>query len=81
MAFTTLTQPQNKFLETHLRGTKRQLSQAQAEATYGIKNLTARISELRAAGLNVHTGTNKEGRTAYSMSRRDTYGSQFKIFA
>jgi hypothetical protein len=81
MSFTTLTQPQTQFLEAHLRGTGRTMSAAQAEATYGIYNLRARMSEMRMAGLRVRKQTNTEGRTAYSVSRRDVYGYQGKIFA
>jgi hypothetical protein len=81
MAFTTLKTTQVKFLETHLRGTDRAMSSAQAAATYGIKNLRARISEMRQAGLTVRKTKNTEGRTAYAVSRRDVFGDQFKLFA
>lgn len=80
MAFTTLKTSQVKFLERHLRGTGRELSAARARATYGIKNLRARISELRQAGLRVRTGVNTEGRTVYSVSRRDVCGDQYRLF-
>lgn len=80
MAFTTLTTTQNSFLETHLRGTGREMSAAQARATYGVKNLRARMTDLRNAGLRVRTGVNTEGRTTYSVSRRDQFGGQFKMF-
>jgi len=42
MAFTTLTVTQKEFLESHLRGTGKAMSAAQASATYGIKNIRAR---------------------------------------
>ena len=80
MSFTTLTSTQKSFLESHLRGTGRTLSSAQASETYGIKNLRARISELRSAGLVVRKQKNTAGRTAYSVSRRDYAGVQSKIF-
>jgi hypothetical protein len=80
-SFTTLTVPQKTFLETHLRGTERQLSEAQAKATYGIKNLRARIAEMRDAGLVVHTVKNTEGKAAYRMVARDVTGSRAKVFA
>lgn len=80
MAFTKLTTTQMAFLETHLRGTGRALSQSQARETYGILNLRARMSDMRAAGLTVRTCKNTRGRTAYSVSRRDFLGLQSKIF-
>lgn len=76
MSFTTLTTPQNEFLEQHLRGTGRSLSAAQARSTYGIKNLRARMSDLRSAGLRVNRTKNTEGRSAYSISARDVTGSR-----
>jgi len=72
---------QASFLETYLRGTNRTLSVAQAQANYGITKLTARISELRAAGLNVKTVKNTAGNTAYRISARDVTGSRAKMFA
>ena len=71
---------QVSFLERYLRGTNKTLSVAQAQANYGIEKLTARISELRAAGLNVQTITNTSGNTAYRMSARDVNGSRAKMF-
>jgi Helix-turn-helix domain len=79
-SFIKLTMPQKTFLEGHLRGTERQISEAQAAATYGIKNLRARVAELRQAGLKVHTSKNTEGRATYSMSSRDVFGSRAKLF-
>jgi hypothetical protein len=81
MAFTTLQKTQKEFLEEYLRGTNREISSAQAEATYGIQNLRARMSELRHAGLRVRTGTNTQGRTTYSISRRNVVNDQSKIYA
>jgi len=71
---------QVSFLERYLRGTNKTLSVAQAQANYGIAKLTARISELRAAGLNVKTITNTSGNTAYKISARDLNGSRAKMF-
>jgi len=71
---------QVSFLERYLRGTNKTLSVAQAQANYGIAKLTARISELRAAGLNVKTITNTSGNTAYRISSRDLNGSRAKMF-
>lgn len=81
MAFTTLSTTQKTFLESHLRGTGRAISEAQARETYGIMNLRARVSEMRNAGLVVRKQKNTAGRTAYSISRRDYAGVQSKIFA
>jgi hypothetical protein len=78
--FTTLTVPQVTFLEGHLRGTGRQISEAQARATYGIMNLRARMSDLRAAGLKVRRDTNTEGRATYAVSARDVNGSRAAVF-
>lgn len=74
MSFTTLTVTQNEFLEQYLRGTGRTMSAAQARSTFGIKNLRARMSEMRQAGLRVRTQKNTEGRSAYSISARDVNG-------
>jgi len=81
MSFTTLKTTQVAFLEKHLRGTGRELSSAQAQATYGIQNLRARMTELRQAGLTVRKSVNTEGRTTYAVSRRDVFGDQFKLYA
>jgi len=71
---------QVSFLERYLRGTNKTLSVAQAQANYGIEKLTARIAEMRAAGLNVKTITNTSGNTAYKISARDLTGSRAKMF-
>jgi Helix-turn-helix domain len=81
MSFTQLKSTQVAFLESHLRGTGREMSAAQARATYGIQNLRARISELRQLGLRVRKSVNTEGRTAYAVSRRDVFGDQCKLLA
>jgi hypothetical protein len=80
MAFTNLRSTQNKFLETYLRGTNRELSSAQARETFGVRNLRARMSEMRQVGLTVRKGVNTKGRTTYAISRRDVFGDQFKLF-
>ena len=80
MSFTTITTTQNEFLETHLRGTGRTMSAKQAAATYGIKNLSARISELRQLGLRINRAVNSTGRSAYSISARDIVGSRAKLY-
>jgi len=81
MSFITLKTTQKEFLEQYLRGTGRSISARQAEATYGIKNIRARMTELRQAGLKVQRTKNTEGRSAYSVSSRDVNGSRAAIFA
>lgn len=70
MAFVNSSKTQNEQLISHLRGTNRVLSAPQARALFGIKNLRARMSELRQMGFRVRTGVNTEGRTTYAVSRR-----------
>lgn len=70
MSFTQLTTSQNEFLVNYLRGTGRELTSAQAAANYGIKNLRARITELRQEGFKVRTRRNTVGTTSYAVSRR-----------
>jgi hypothetical protein len=81
MSFTTIKTNQTAFLETYLRGTGRSLTAADAAARFGIQNLTARVSELRAAGLNVKSDIATTGKTRYSMTARDVTGSRAKVFA
>jgi hypothetical protein len=69
-SFTTLTMPQTEFLVDYLRGTGRELTAAQAAATYGIQNLRARMSEIRQEGFRVRTRPNTVGTTNYAISRR-----------
>ena len=71
---------QTSFLEQYLRGTGSTISVAQAQANYGISKLTARISELRASGLQVKTLKNTAGNTAYKISARDVNGSRAMMF-
>lgn len=80
MSFVKLKVNQNAFLEQYLRGTGRTLSEKQAAATFGIKNLRARMSELRSAGLRVNRDVNTEGRAVYSISARDVNGSRKSVF-
>ena len=79
MAFTNLSTTQNAFLHNYLRGTGRSLTSRQAETMFGIKNLRARVSELRDAGLRVRTEKAKNGATKYSVSARDIWGSRFSL--
>ena len=80
MSFTKLTTDQKTFLETYLRGTGKTLTAADANARFGIKNLPARMSELRAAGLNVKTDIAITGKTRYAVTARDVAGSRAKMF-
>ena len=80
MSFTTISTTQNQFLESYLRGTGRTLSARQAESLYGIKNIRARMTELRQAGLRVNRSVNTEGRSAYSVSSRDVTGCRAQVF-
>lgn len=79
MAFTTITTTQNQFLVNHLRGTGKELSQDQARALFGIQNLRARMSDLRAQGYRVRTNVNSYGKTTYAVSRRMIDGSQATV--
>jgi hypothetical protein len=71
---------QRQFLVEYLRGTGREITCAQARAQYGIKNLRARICELRNEfGLNVKSRKNYRGAAAYKMSARDLAGSRADV--
>jgi len=81
MSFTKLKTSQKEFLESYLRGTERSLTSAQADSLFGIKNLRARISEMRQKGLVVRKDFTQEGRTKYMVSARDLSGSRSRVFA
>ena len=81
MSFTTIKSNQKAFLESYLRGTGKTITAADAAARFGIQNLSARMSELKAAGLNVKTDVATTGKTRYAMTARDTTGSRAKVFA
>ena len=70
---------QKAFLVSYLRGTGRTITEAQAVANYGIMNLRARMSELRAAGLKVSVVETTSGKTAYKVSARDVNGSRAAV--
>jgi len=80
MSFTKISTTQNQFLEGYLRGTGRTLSARQADSLYGIKNIRARMTEMRQAGLRVTRNKNTEGRSTYSISSRDLTGSRAQVF-
>jgi len=79
MAFTNIQGTQTAFLHNYLRGTNRTLTEKQALSLFGIKNLRARLSELRLLGLRVRSEKTLDGRAKYSVSRRDVYGSEFSL--
>jgi beta-galactosidase/beta-glucuronidase len=81
MAFTKIKSTQKEFLEHYLRGTGESLSGRQADALYGIKNIRARMTEFRQAGLRVRKYKNAEGRAQYLVSARDVNGERKQIFA
>jgi len=56
------------------------LTAADAKARFGIEQLPARMSELRAAGLQVNTTKATTGKTKYGISSRDVTGSRAKMF-
>jgi len=80
MAFTKIKTNQKAFLESYLRGTGKTLTAADAKARFGIEQLPARMSELRAAGLQVNTTKATTGKTKYGISSRDVTGSRAKMF-
>ena len=80
MSFTTIKSNQTAFLETYLRGTGKTITSAVAKARFGIKNLSARMSELRDAGLVVRVDTATTGKARYAVSARDMFGSRAKVF-
>lgn len=81
MSFTTIKTTQKQFLEQYLRGTDRSLTSRQADSLFGIKNLRARITELRQSGLIVRKDRTQEGFTKYMVSARDLSGSRARMFA
>lgn len=80
MAFTQIKTTQNQFVEQYLRGTDRSLTSRQADSLFGIKNLRARITEMRQSGLVVRTAKTQEGLTKYMISSRDLSGSRARVF-
>jgi len=70
MSFVKTGKTQVESLVSFLRGKNRGLSAPQARALFGVKNLRARMSDLREMGYRVRTATNTEGRTVYFVSRR-----------
>ena len=81
MSFTTIRSNQTAFLENYLRGTGRTITAADAKARFGIKNLSARMSDLRDVGLTVRVDTATSGKARYAVSARDGIGSRGKLFS
>jgi hypothetical protein len=81
MSFTTIRSNQTAFLENYLRGTGKTLTAADAKARFGIKNLSARMSDLRNVGLTVRVDTATSGKARYAVSARDGIGSRGKLFS
>ena len=76
MSFAKLNTTQVEFLERYLRGTGRTLSSFEAREIYGIKNLRARMTDLRHSGLRVRRQVNEHGYSDYAVSARDVNGSR-----
>ena len=74
MAFTKISSTQNVFLHEYLRGTGKTITEKQAASQFNIKNLRARMTELRQAGLRVNTTKTRDGRNKYGISSRDVWG-------
>jgi len=70
MAFVNSSKTQTELLVSYLRGTGRGISAPQARSLFGVKNLRARMSDIRQCGYKVRTSTNTEGNTTYFVSRR-----------
>jgi hypothetical protein len=70
MAFVKTSKTQVETLVSFLRGKSRGISAPQAQALFGVKNLRARMSDLREMGYRVRKSLNTEGRTVYFVSRR-----------
>lgn len=70
MAFVNSSKTQTELLVSYLRGTGRGISAPQAKSLFGIKNLRARMSDLRQSGYKVRKDMNTEGNTTYFVSRR-----------
>jgi len=60
----------------YLRGTGRSLTNQQALHKFGVRNLSARMSEIRQMGLRVRTHKTKSGDISYAVSARDLDGSR-----
>lgn len=65
---TAAAKTQNEKILTFLRSGQT-LTEAQAASMFGVKRVSARVQELRAAGYPVYANVNKAGKTAYRLGR------------
>ena len=59
---------QNDKILAFLRSGK-SLTAAQAASMFGVKTVSARVAELRAAGQPIYTNVSKSGQTSYRLGR------------
>lgn len=72
---------QKALLERALRGTGRSLTRTQALNQFGITKLSARICEMKKAGLKIKTEIDSAtGLTAYSIQSRDVNNRRTRVF-
>ena len=65
---TAATKTQNAKILNFLRSGQ-SLTAAQAASMFGVKTVSARVAELRAAGHPVYANVNKAGKTSYRLGR------------
>ena len=65
---TAAAKTQNEKILSFLRSGQT-LTEAQAASMFGVKRVSARVQELRAAGYPVYANVNKAGKTAYRLGR------------
>lgn len=65
---TAAAKTQNEKILSFLRSGQ-SLTETQASAMFGVKRVSARVAELRAAGYPVYSNVNKSGKTAYRLGR------------
>lgn len=70
MMMTKYDKSQKELLVSYLCDTGRSISNPQAQARFGVKNLRARMSEIRKEGFIVSRETNKKGDTIYLVSSK-----------
>ena len=58
---------QTQRLAKYLSSKNRTISAPQAEVLFGIKNLSARVSDLRKAGFKIVLTENRAGKSAYKI--------------
>ena len=61
---------QNESIQKYLSTAGRTLTEKQAERLFGVKNLSARVAELRQNGIRVVTEKTRDGRAKYSVASR-----------